>query len=181
MAEMAAPDGVFSGYASLFGVEDLARDVILPGAFGKSLKQRGAGGVKLLWQHDPAQPVGEWLDIREDARGLRVEGRILTELERGRELLALMRAGILDGLSIGFRTVRANAAGRTGTRRLAEVDLWEISLVTFPMLADARVSRVGENKSGTFGGREPAGTGLAERMRAAAGSLAKERIEQRCR
>lgn len=138
-------DGVFSGYASLFGETDLARDTVERGAFAASLARRGVMGVKMLWHHDPAEPIGLWSDIREDARGLAVTGRILTDLARGREALVLLRAGAVDGLSIGFRTVRAvpEAPGRKGGgRRLMEVDLWEISLVTFPMLPAARVAAV---------------------------------------
>lgn len=135
-------DGTFTGHACLFGVEDLARDVVEPGAFRATLARRGAAGVKMLWHHDPAEPIGRWLDIREDARGLFVRGRILTEVARGREALALMRAGVLDGLSIGFKTVKGRRDARSGIRRLAEVDLWEISLVTFPMQPAARVASV---------------------------------------
>ena len=97
-------DGTFSGYASLFGKADLGRDMVLPGAFRASLQKRGTGGVKLLFQHDPNAPIGVWLDIREDARGLYVKGRLTTGVERAREVLSLMRAGALDGLSIGYRT-----------------------------------------------------------------------------
>jgi len=135
-------DGVFSGYASLFGRRDLAGDLVLPGAFADSLAARGPSGIKLLYQHDPAEPIGVWLDIGEDARGLFVRGRLLREVARGREVLALMRAGALDGLSIGFRTVKARTEPRTGTRRLERIDLWEISVVTFPMLPGARVAAV---------------------------------------
>ncbi len=80
--------------------------------------------------------------MREDARGLFVRGRLTTEVARAREVLALMRAGAVDGLSIGFRTVKGRADAKTGVRRLLEVDLWEISVVTFPMLPAARVSAV---------------------------------------
>lgn len=135
-------DGTFTGHACLFGVEDLARDVVEPGAFRATLARRGAGGVKMLWHHDPAEPIGRWLEIREDDRGLFVRGRILTDVARGREALALMRAGVLDGLSIGFRTVKGRRDARSGIRRLAEIDLWEISLVTFPMQPAARVASV---------------------------------------
>jgi HK97 family phage prohead protease len=138
-------DGLFTGYASLFGETDLANDVVEPGAFGASLARRGTAGVKMLWHHDPAEPIGCWLDIREDSRGLAVRGQLLPELTRGREALVLMRAGAVDGLSIGFRTVRARpgALGRKAAgRRLIEIDLWEISLVTFPMLPAARVHSV---------------------------------------
>lgn len=142
MAFEAGRDGVFEGYASLFEREDLGRDVVVRGAFTASLARRGARGVKMLFQHDPNQPIGVWLDLREDARGLFVRGRLLSEIERGREILALMRAGVLDGLSIGFKTVRAKQDRVRGTRRLEAVDLWEISIVTFPMLEAARIGSV---------------------------------------
>lgn len=135
-------DGTFSGYASRFNVADLGRDLVLPGAFRESIARRGARGVKLLFQHDPAEPIGVWLELREDAGGLFVRGRILPEVERGREVLALMRAGALDGLSIGFRAVEGRADSKTGVRRLSKIDLWEISVVTFPMQPEARISAV---------------------------------------
>jgi HK97 family phage prohead protease len=135
-------DGTFSGYASRFGAVDLARDLVLPGAFRDSLASRGARGIKLLFQHDPAEPIGVWLELREDARGLFVRGRVLPEVERGREVLALMRAGALDGLSIGFRTVEGRTDSKTGVRRLSKLDLWEISVVTFPMQPEARIAAV---------------------------------------
>jgi HK97 family phage prohead protease len=135
-------DGSFSGYASLFGETDLNRDVVLPGAFLKSIRTRGAGGIRMLFQHDPAAPIGVWREVREDHRGLFVRGRLMPEVEKAREVLALMRAGAIDGLSIGFRTVRGRTDAKSGVRRLIEVDLWEISVVTFPMLPAARVSAV---------------------------------------
>ncbi|WP_442881076.1 HK97 family phage prohead protease [Bosea sp. (in: a-proteobacteria)] len=136
------PDGAFEGYASLFRIADLGKDVVEPGAFRESLARRGPAGVKLLWQHDPAEPIGRWLDLREDTRGLHVRGRLSLAVARAREIHALMRDGAIDGLSIGFRSERARTDPRTGLRRLAKVDLWEISLVTFPMLPQARVSAV---------------------------------------
>jgi HK97 family phage prohead protease len=135
-------DGTFSGYASLFGEADLGRDMVLAGAFKASLAKRGAAGVKMLFQHDPNEPIGVWLQVREDSRGLFVKGKLTTEVARAREVLSLMRAGALDGLSIGYRTVRGRTDPKTGIRRLAELDLWEISVVTFPMLPGARVSAV---------------------------------------
>ena len=137
-----AADGTFSGYASLFGEADLSRDMVMPGAFLGSLGKRGAAGIRMLFQHDPAAPIGVWQEVREDARGLFVRGRLTTEVARAREVLALMRAGAIDGLSIGFRTVRGRTDAKTGVRRLLEVDLWEISVVTFPMLPAARISAV---------------------------------------
>lgn len=134
-------DGSFCGYASLFDEPDLAKDVMERGAFAASLKARGADGVRMLYQHDPGQPIGVWTELREDARGLFVRGKLNLGVERAREVLALMRGGALDGLSIGFRTVRARKdAG--GLRRVLEADLWEISVVTFPMQPRARVQSV---------------------------------------
>lgn len=132
-------DGTFEGYASLFNAADLGRDVIAPGAFSESLRQRGVAAIKMLFQHDPSEPIGIWEEIREDARGLYVRGRLMTAVKKAREVLALMRAGALDGLSIGFKAVKARRDGRTGLRRIEKVDLWEISIVTFPMLPGARV------------------------------------------
>lgn len=135
-------DGTFSGYASLFGTEDLGRDVIAPGAFEKSLKRHGVNGIRMLFQHDPNQPIGVWEIVREDARGLYVKGRLTLDVARAREVHALMKEGGLNGLSIGFKTLKARRDPRTGARHLIEVDLWEISVVTFPMLPQAQVSSV---------------------------------------
>ena len=135
-------DGTFSGYASLFNGVDLGRDLVMPGAFRDSLRLRGARGVKLLFQHDPNEPVGVWLELNEDGRGLHARRRLMPEVTRARVILRLMRAGALDGLSIGFRTVQGRTDPASGVRRLDKIDLWEISVVTFPMLPEARVSTV---------------------------------------
>lgn len=138
----AGADGTFEGYASLFGQSDRGLDVVMAGAFKASLARRGAAGVKMLFQHDPNQPIGRWITLNEDRRGLFVRGQVLDEVDRGREVLALMRAGVLDGLSIGFKAVRTRRDRVKGVRRLDAIDLWEISVVTFPMLEGARVSAV---------------------------------------
>jgi len=135
-----APDGTFRGYASLFGRIDLARDLVEPGAFRRALARRGPHGIRFLWQHDPKEPIGVFLDIAEDPRGLRVTGRLLPGVARAREAFALLEARAIDGLSIGYRTADAVRDRAAGVRRLREVDLWEVSLVTFPMLPGARVS-----------------------------------------
>lgn len=135
-------DGTFAGYASLFGKVDLGKDVVERGAFANSLKVRGAGGIRMLFQHDPNEPIGTWTEIREDARGLFVRGRLATNVGRAREVLSLMRGGALDGLSIGFRAVKARRDQASGVRRILEADLWEISIVTFPMLPGARIEMV---------------------------------------
>jgi HK97 family phage prohead protease len=97
----------------------------------------------MLWQHDPAQPIGVWDAVREDARGLFVKGRILADVAKGREAAALIAAGAIDGLSIGYRTIRATKNDK-GQRLLHELELWEVSLVTFPMLPGARVGTKGD-------------------------------------
>ncbi|NIX76889.1 HK97 family phage prohead protease [Microvirga sp. c23x22] len=135
-------DGAFEGYASLFGVADLGKDVVMPGAFNDSLKKRGVSDIRLLWQRDPSEPIGRWLAIEEDRRGLRVRGKLNLAVTRARDIHALMRDGAVNGLSIGFRVERARAERPTGLRRLEKLDLWEISIVTFPMLPGARVERV---------------------------------------
>lgn len=135
-------NGVFEGYASLFGVPDLGKDMVMPGAFRASLERRGPRGVRMLWQHNPAEPIGTWLALEEDGRGLRVRGRLNLAVERAREIAALTKEGAIDGLSIGFRVERARHDKGAGLRRLERVDLWEISLVTFPMLPGARVSSI---------------------------------------
>ncbi len=136
--------GVFTGYASLFGEVDLGKDRVERGAFLKSLARRGAGGVRMLFQHDPAEPIGTWNVIREDGRGLYVEGALADGVARAREVHQLMKTHALDGLSIGFQTVKAKSEPRTGIRRILEADLWEISVVTFPMLPGARIGEVKE-------------------------------------
>ncbi len=148
-AHVSAGGGV-EGYASLFGVEDQGRDMVMPGAFRASLARRPAADVRLLFQHDPAQPIGVWEEIREDARGLYVRGRLIEEVARAREVLALIREGALDGLSIGFHARKASRDARTGQRRLHEIDLWEISIVTFPMLPGARVAAMKARATAAF-------------------------------
>ncbi|MEE2567333.1 HK97 family phage prohead protease [Hyphobacterium marinum] len=129
------------GYASLFDLADLNGDVVRKGAFTASLKRSGARGVRMLFQHEAGEPVGVWDELREDARGLFVSGRILTAGPRGRATAGLVAQEAVDGLSIGFRTRRF--APRTGGgRELLEIDLWEVSIVTFPMLPQARLRLV---------------------------------------
>lgn len=137
-----SPAGIIEGYASLFGVADSGGDIVSPGAFARSLAKRGATGVKMLWQHDAAEPIGVWTSILEDAKGLKVVGRLDLSVARAREALSLVRSGAVDGLSIGFRTKRATTDKTNGLRRLQEVDLWEVSIVTFPMLTQARIGAV---------------------------------------
>lgn len=135
-------DGTVEGYASLFGEIDQARDMMMRGAFAETLAARNIRRVPMLFQHDPSEPIGVWMELREDHRGLFARGRLIPEVTRARELISLLRAGAIDGLSIGFRTSKARIDPKTRIRRLLAVDLWEISIVTFPLLAGARVQAV---------------------------------------
>ena len=148
-------DGTVEGYASLFGEVDQARDMVMPGAFAATLARRNIRRVPMLFQHDPSEPVGIWLELREDHRGLFARGRLIPEVARGRELLSLLRAGAIDGLSIGFRTSKARIDPKTRIRRLLAVDLWEISIVTFPLLPGARVQTVKQATARTKLGHRP--------------------------
>lgn len=150
------------GYASVFGRLDLSGDTIDRGAFAATIRRRGPSGLRMLWQHDPGRPIGVWTSVVEDDVGLFVEGRLAVESAGGREALALIRAGAVDGLSIGFRAVKARRDAGRSRRRLVEIDLWEISIVTFPMQERARVARDAADAL-------PAD--LAGRMRAGAGRL----------
>ncbi|MBY0355389.1 MAG: HK97 family phage prohead protease [Rickettsiales bacterium] len=133
--------GVFAGYGSVFNVVDSQRDMVLPGAFSDSLIS-GGSGVKLLWQHDAKEPIGIIEEIREDAQGLYVQGRLLLDVARAREAYSLLKEGVISGLSIGYSPVRYRLDPDSGVRLLAKVDLWEISLVTFPANDAARVTVV---------------------------------------
>lgn len=130
------PDG-FEGYASLFDRPDGSGDIVLRGAFVQSLQRRPPARVRMLYQHNASEPIGVWEAIQEDARGLYVRGRLSPGVQRAREVRALFADGALDGLSIGFRTLRASR------RFLREIELWEISVVTFPLLAGSSVTAVG--------------------------------------
>ncbi len=135
---------VIEGYASLFGAADQSGDIVEPGAYGRwlgNLTSRG-GRVAMLWQHDAGTPIGVWDEVREDDRGLYVRGRLVLETRRGADAAALVAAGAIDGLSIGYRTRKAGRDGQ-GRRLLQDVELWEVSLVTFPMLFEARVGSKG--------------------------------------
>ncbi|MBF0680888.1 MAG: HK97 family phage prohead protease [Devosia sp.] len=130
-------DGRFAGYASIFSRLDSGGDIVQPGAFAKSLAKR-RGRIRLLFQHDPKEPVGIWEELREDAHGLFAAGRLVPGVPRADALRKLIETRALDGLSIGFRTVKASR--QNGQRLLHEIDLYEISIVTFPMMDQARIA-----------------------------------------
>lgn len=127
-----------AGYASVFGVPDKGRDIVAKGAFRRTLKE--AGPIPLLWQHQAERPIGTVEQVAEDGRGLRVIARLADGSAAGAEALALVKAGALNGLSFGYRVRESREAGRF--RELTDLDLIEISLVTFPMQPLARVHAV---------------------------------------
>jgi HK97 family phage prohead protease len=134
--------GTFEGYGSMFGNLDLGGDIVVKGAYAKTLAQRGPKGIKMLWAHDSAQPIGIWEDLYEDDSGLFCRGRLLLELPKGAEVYTLMRNGVVDGLSIGYQVVNSARDAANGARLLQEVDLREISVVTFPMNETSLISSV---------------------------------------
>jgi HK97 family phage prohead protease len=143
-----AEAGTFTGYASTFGgTPDSYGDLVVPGAFRKSLLVNKATGrnVAMLWAHDQSEPIGTWTGIEEDAKGLKVAGKLTMGIQRARDAHALAKDGAL-GLSIGYRTVESERTA--GGRLLKELDLWEISLVAMPAQSAARITSV--KSSGTI-------------------------------
>jgi HK97 family phage prohead protease len=138
-------DGKFSGHGSVFHVVDGARDVIVPGAFKKSLddwkkKDRLPG---MFWQHDTSKPIGKYLTMEEDEVGLFVEGQLLKDdVQQAAEAYALMKAEAISGLSIGYNTLLEEWDRDARINTLKEIDLWEVSLVSFPCNDEARVETV---------------------------------------
>jgi HK97 family phage prohead protease len=148
--------GRFSGYASVFDVEDNQQDIILRGAFTKTLQTRKEG-VKLLWQHQMDEPIGTIETLMEDKRGLYVEGRLLLSIARAREAYDLIKAGALSGMSIGYTPKKHRYDPKTGVREIYEVELWEISLVTFPANSAAGITAIKK-------GKQPLALELAEAL-----------------
>ncbi len=132
-------EGQLSGYGSVFGVEDWYSDIVMPGAFTRSLKERMP---RLLWQHDTRQPIGVWTSAKEDEKGLYLEGQLALKTQRGAEAYELLKMGALDGLSIGFSTKVAEYDDKKHVRKLLDVELFEVSPVTFPANEGARVDSV---------------------------------------
>lgn len=133
--------GRFAGYASVFNVVDNQNDIIERGAFADTLKGR-VGDIKMLWQHQQDEPIGIFEKIFEDANGLYVEGRLLLDVARAKEAYTLLKEGAISGLSIGYSPTRYRLHEKTGVRLLSAVELWEISLVTFPANDAAKITVV---------------------------------------
>ena len=119
-----------SGYGSVFGNVDKGNDMVMPGAFKACIAE--GRKPKMLWNHDPAQPIGAWDEMSEDERGLRMKGRISRKGKAG-EIADLIEMGGIEGLSIGYRTQEYEMDAEKGVRKLTKLDLWETSVVTFPM------------------------------------------------
>ena len=140
-----AENGRFTGYGSVFGVVDSYQEIVAPGAFAETIAERAATKRRLpvLWQHRSAEPLGYYEKVQEDERGLYLEGVLLKDkLARAAEAYALMEAGVVTGLSIGYWVRESSYDEKTGIRTLTKLDLEEVSLVTFPANDDARVEAV---------------------------------------
>jgi HK97 family phage prohead protease len=139
--------GMFSGYASVYNLVDAQEEWVAPGAFDASLEDSSRPKPKLLWQHDPKEPIGEWTSITSDDRGLFVKGQLFLEVQRAKEAHIFLKSGVVDGLSIGYTPLKVSNTPKG--RRLDAVALEEISLVTFPSNPEARVQAVkqGEESS----------------------------------
>ncbi|QLK57440.1 HK97 family phage prohead protease [Ehrlichia ruminantium] len=129
--------GIFSGYASVFNVVDRQKDIIIPGAFSSTIKDFHR--IKLLWQHNSTEPIGNIISISEDHIGLYVKANLLLDLQKGKEAYLMLKNGIINALSIGYQAVDYNTDFKTGIRTLKKISLWEISLVTFPANTQSKV------------------------------------------
>lgn len=136
--------GKFSGYGSVFGVVDAFDEIVAPGAFAESLAEQKEKGrmPAMLWQHRSAEPLGVWTAMSEDDHGLKVEGQLALSTVRGAEAHSLLKMGAISGLSIGFMPREDSLDRVTGVLTLKKIDLWEVSLVTFPANDAARVQGV---------------------------------------
>ena len=173
-------DGKFVGHGSVFGELDSYRDIVMPGAFKKSLKEDFSDKdrkVPMLWQHNSWAPIGVYAEIYEDEKGLYVEGECNMDVQQGRECYALMKQGALTGLSIGYTTVVSEWDEKALTRKLIEVNLWEVSPVTFPAGDNARaqvkslaevatMSELEDYLRDAYGASRKEATALAARLKA---------------
>lgn len=137
-------DGSFAGYGSVFGNVDQQNEVVAPGAFSRSLAswKKKKAMPPVLWQHDRDQPVGIYTEMSEDDTGLAVQGNLALKVQRAAEAYELMKMKAVSGLSIGYRVVKEEEDRESGITTLKEVDLWEVSLVTFPANDKARIRTV---------------------------------------
>jgi len=137
-------EGTVEGYGSVFGLIDRGGDIVQPGAFKASLAEwkKRKQLPPMLWQHDHKTPIGVWTEMVEDEKGLKVKGELILDVPQAASARALLKRGAVKGLSIGYLTKEAEIDRQTGARRLKKVDLWELSLVTIPMLPEAQITGV---------------------------------------
>ena len=141
------PEGTIYGYGSKFGLVDSYGESVQKGAFRKSLAawRKSKRPIPMLWQHDSQQPIGAWHEFEEDETGLLLKGLIATDTSKGSDAWRLVKAQAVGGLSIGYKEVRADPFTWEPTetpRRLLELDLREVSVVTFPALKEAQIDKV---------------------------------------
>ncbi|MBY0427972.1 MAG: HK97 family phage prohead protease [Alphaproteobacteria bacterium] len=137
-------NGMIAGYASVFDEVDAQSDVVARGAFSKSLEKyrQSKSSPAMLWMHDTAEPIGVWTKLKEDMHGLYVEGQLAIKTQDGADAYELLKMGAITGLSIGYNTIKSTRDSKTKIRTLTEVELFEVSLVTFPANVLARVQTV---------------------------------------
>ena len=140
----AEEDGSFEGYGSVFNNKDLGNDVIKYGAFSESIKSKKPKQIKLLYQHKTDEPIGVIDSLEEDSRGLKIKGRLAMKTQKGKEVYELMKMGALDSMSIGYRLSPDDSkySDKLKKRTIANLDLMEISMVTFPMNPKAKITKV---------------------------------------
>ncbi|WP_347368019.1 HK97 family phage prohead protease [Vibrio vulnificus] len=143
--------GIFTAYANVKFFKDHAKDVTVDGAFIKSINERKAKGrlPKMLLQHDYREVVGVWLEMDEDEKGLRVKGQLCMETQKGRDTYHLMKIGALDALSIGYIVKKQRFDPETNTNYLEELDIREVSIVTFPCNEESLIDSVKSEQSET--------------------------------
>ncbi|EPL3573023.1 HK97 family phage prohead protease, partial [Acinetobacter baumannii] len=138
-------DGFFSGYLAVFNNIDSHGDVIRKGAFLKTIEEWNSKGKypAIFWNHDPDEPIGVFTLMREDEKGLYVEGRLLiSDIVRAKSTYALMKVKAIDGMSIGYITIQATHDPQTMIRELLELELVEGSIVAFPSNPNSLISSV---------------------------------------
>lgn len=177
-AEDDAKVGQIEGYASVFNIMDRGGDIMLPGAFKRTLAdwKKRKQLPPMLWQHDPHTPIGVWTDLVEDERGLRVVGEMIMDVPQATIARALVKAGAVRGLSIGYLSRDDEIDRATGARLLKHVDLWEISPVTFPMLPEAQIGGVKDTFDAQKWERAFRDEGLSNREAKAAVAAARKLI-----
>lgn len=137
-------EGVIEGYASVFGVRDSYNEIVMPGAFAKSLARHQREGTYplMLWQHNPDEPIGVWLEMNDDGKGLYVKGKLLRGVRRADEALIMLKNSAVQGMSIGYREIDVDPSSNGEARKLNELELYEASVVSFPANRRARVETV---------------------------------------